>query len=122
MSTVFDEKELRQIERELRESLLESRFAVEDFFPIKRQLHELSRQLQTFPTRDLEEKRAIEETIDLLRWLLADHFIFLGYRDYRYFERDGKPHIQVVAKSGLGVLRDDTTSSVASRQDSLSST
>ncbi len=40
---------------------------------------------------------------DLLRWLADDHFVFLGYREYRI---DG-PAFTAVPGTGLGILRGD---------------
>ncbi len=44
-------------------------------------------------------------TSAMLRWLLEEHFVFLGYREYRVSE-EGK-RFTACEGSGLGVLRDD---------------
>jgi glutamate dehydrogenase len=49
----------------------------------------------------------IAQGSELLRWLAADHFTFLGYREYR-LERDGEDEIlRAVPGTGLGILRAD---------------
>src|SRR5215216_3651451 len=48
----------------------------------------------------------IDETVAFLEWLLQDHFIFLGYREYRITEET----ISVVPGSGLGILADEGSS------------
>ena len=51
----------------------------------------------------------VDETVAFLEWLLADHFIFLGYREYR-IEDDV---IAVIPGSGLGILADEASSAYA---------
>ncbi len=51
----------------------------------------------------------VDETVAFLEWLGADHFIFLGYREYR-FEDDA---VAVVPGSGLGILADSGSSAYA---------
>ncbi|MEN0071000.1 MAG: NAD-glutamate dehydrogenase domain-containing protein, partial [Propionicimonas sp.] len=47
---------------------------------------------------------AVESATELLRWLAEGHFVFLGYRAYRY-DADG---CHPVPGTGLGILRGDT--------------
>ena len=49
----------------------------------------------------------VDETVAFLEWLGRDHFIFLGYREYKI--ADGA--YGVVAGSGLGILADEASSS-----------
>ena len=49
---------------------------------------------------------AVADAVDLLNWLVEDHFVFLGYADYTL--RDGR--LEPVAGSGLGILRGVTES------------
>jgi glutamate dehydrogenase len=51
----------------------------------------------------------VDETVAFLEWLLADHFIFLGYREYKIAD----DAISVVPGSGLGILADESTSTYA---------
>ncbi len=51
----------------------------------------------------------VDETVAFLEWLLADHFILLGYREYRI--ADGA--YGVVPGSGLGILADEASSAFA---------
>lgn len=50
--------------------------------------------------------KEIVETSDFLQWLLNDHFIFLGYREYKITEEKGEKILISVPDSGLGVLRE----------------
>ncbi len=52
------------------------------------------------------------EVAEFLRWLAADHFTFLGCRDYRLVDDDeGFESLAAVAGSGLGLLRCSASSS-----------
>jgi glutamate dehydrogenase len=48
-----------------------------------------------------------EEAQAFMRWLAADHFTFLGYREYAVESRDGEEVLAPVAGTGLGILRSD---------------
>jgi glutamate dehydrogenase len=50
----------------------------------------------------------VEESIAFLEWLAANHFTFLGARDYVYSEAGGGT-LSAVPESGLGVLSDRET-------------
>jgi glutamate dehydrogenase len=50
------------------------------------------------------------EVAALLDWLLDQNLLLLGVREYRFLEVDGRPSIQVVEGSGLGLLADPTVS------------
>ena len=56
------------------------------------------------------ETEEVEESIAYLRWLLDDHFTFLGMRDYTVEEHNGDKVLKLVVGSGLGVLKDDSSS------------
>jgi glutamate dehydrogenase len=51
----------------------------------------------------------VDETVAFLEWLLADHFILLGYREYKIAD----DMIGVVPGSGLGILADEASSTFA---------
>ena len=57
------------------------------------------------PPYDLED---VAESKNFLRWLLNDHFTFLGCRDYE-LSNDHKT-LRMIKSSGLGVLRDESRS------------
>jgi glutamate dehydrogenase len=46
------------------------------------------------------------ESRAFLEWMVADHFTFLGCRDYELVEHEGGPALRGVAGSGLGILRE----------------
>ena len=49
---------------------------------------------------------ATAEAIELLTWLTADNFTFVGYRRYTIDDSAGAPEMRAVPGSGLGILRD----------------
>ncbi|RCS58032.1 NAD-glutamate dehydrogenase [Parvibium lacunae] len=52
----------------------------------------------------------IAESQAFIQWLLEDHFTLLGYREYDLVQQGGKNYLQIVAKTGLGILRDERNS------------
>ena len=75
--------------------LVDVRAAVEDFPAMNARCAEITAALETSDAQR-------EEEVAFLRWLMDDHFTFLGFRSYT-FEGD---LARVEAGSGLGVLRD----------------
>ncbi|MDP9294693.1 MAG: NAD-glutamate dehydrogenase, partial [Actinomycetota bacterium] len=51
----------------------------------------------------------VDETVSFLEWLALNHFIFLGYREYRFAD----DAIAVTPGSGLGILADTASSTYA---------
>lgn len=60
------------------------------------------------------------ESKNFLQWLMKDHFTFLGLREYRLVKEDGKEGLELIADSGLGVLRDVSHASHFRSFDALS--
>ena len=52
----------------------------------------------------------LREYASFVEWLLADNFVFLGYREYDILDRKGGRYIQTRPGSGLGILRKIETS------------
>ncbi|MCH7930097.1 MAG: NAD-glutamate dehydrogenase, partial [Proteobacteria bacterium] len=50
-------------------------------------------------------KDEIAECKAFLEWIRDDHFLFLGYREYRLESEGGKDYLRLDEASGLGVLR-----------------
>ncbi len=51
----------------------------------------------------------IAESKDFLRWLISNHFTFLGARDYKLIGNEASRALQIIPGTGLGVLRDDNS-------------
>ncbi len=57
-----------------------------------------------------EGPEELREYASFVEWLLADNFVFLGYREYDILDRKGDRYIQTRPRSGLGILRKMETS------------
>lgn len=99
-----DKDVLEELESTIRSTLTDVRAAVSDWKAMLAKIDETVASLTVNPPPIDQEE--VEETIRLLRWLGADHFTFLGFREYRF---DGDPatfDFNRVDGSGLGILRD----------------
>jgi glutamate dehydrogenase len=103
---IRDAPVLEQVRRDLQRVLTDVREAVEDWPKMRAQALSLADELTSaqLPVPD----RDITDSIELLRWLAADHFTFLGYREYALTrDEDGEPMLHGVLGTGLGILRQD---------------
>jgi glutamate dehydrogenase len=83
------------------------RAAVDDWPAMRAQAVGLAAELQERPPPGEADDAA--EARDFLRFLVEDHFVFLGFRDYDLVRDDGSggDTLKPVPGSGLGILRDD---------------
>ena len=84
--------------------LADVRAAVGDWQAMRARLAETQQALAAPPAGIAPEEAA--ESRAFLQWLADDHFTLLGFRRHDLVERDGQLALQVVAGSGLGVLRE----------------
>lgn len=99
-----DRSDLKQITADLLRVLSDVREAVEDWEKMRDAATRIADGLaeETLPA-DLPGQQ-VEEARELLHWLAADHFTFLGYREYQLREDDS---LAAVPGTGLGILRSD---------------
>ncbi|MEU7871780.1 NAD-glutamate dehydrogenase [Dactylosporangium sp. NPDC049140] len=105
---VLDEADFERLRNDLARVLDDVREAVEDWPKMRTQALILADELGSaqLPVPDKD----ITDSVELLRWLVDDHFTFLGYREYRLTRGDdGEELLQAVLGSGLGILRSDQT-------------
>ncbi|MEO8385128.1 MAG: NAD-glutamate dehydrogenase, partial [Betaproteobacteria bacterium] len=80
------------------------RATVEDFSAMKDKIGEMLSNMggaaKAVPLEELDEARAF------LTWIADNHFTFLGYREYELAHSKGVDTLKIVAKSGLGILRE----------------
>ncbi len=89
------------VEKVLRDVLLATR----DHGPMRARAETLARELGVLAEAAGGERAdELNEYAAFMRWLVADHFVFLGYREYDILEHAGVPSLQVTTDSGLGVL------------------
>ncbi len=83
----------------LQSVLNEVRLAVQDWRTMLDRVNAMVDELKTNPPPLPVDE--IAEAIQFLQWLLADHFTFLGLRDYSVKDQDLQPDFD----SGLGIMR-----------------
>ncbi len=99
-----DRGDLKQITADLLRVLSDVREAVEDWEKMRDAALRMADEMPKEPVAPDLREQEIEEARELLRWLAADHFTFLGYREYRLREDDS---LAAVPGTGLGILRSD---------------
>ncbi|MDI3421688.1 NAD-glutamate dehydrogenase [Streptomyces luteolus] len=104
MDRETDRADLKQITNDLLRVLSDAREAVEDWEKMRDAALRIADELPSEPTADDLQNQEVEEARELLRWLAADHFTFLGYREYELNEDDS---LGAVPGTGLGILRSD---------------
>ncbi|QDQ11893.1 NAD-glutamate dehydrogenase [Streptomyces spectabilis] len=99
-----DRSDLKQITTDLLRILSDVRETVEDWEKMRDSALRIADELPTEPTASDVRDGEVEEARELLRWLAADHFTFLGYREYDLTDEDS---LTAVPGTGLGILRSD---------------
>jgi glutamate dehydrogenase len=86
--------------------------ATSDYHAMRARIEALADELRAgaWPHVDADEQA---EVAALLDWLLDDNLVLLGVREYEMETRDDTRVTQVVPGSGLGLLRDESTSRYA---------
>ncbi|MFF3959385.1 NAD-glutamate dehydrogenase [Streptomyces sp. NPDC001890] len=103
-----DRADLQQISADLLRVLSDVRETVEDWDKMRDAALRIADDLPGEPLDDLGDEE-VNEARELLRWLAADHFTFLGYREYELKDTDS---LAAVPGTGLGILRSDPHHSV----------
>jgi glutamate dehydrogenase len=106
-----DHQVLKVLEHEIHRVLGDVRAAVTDWAKMRGRMYEAFTSLQKGPVGT--DPVLQNETEELLKWLVDDHFTFLGYREYKLYSRKEKIYLRPVAGSGLGILRSDDRGSRA---------
>ncbi|MDH6221274.1 NAD-glutamate dehydrogenase [Streptomyces pseudovenezuelae] len=99
-----DRDDLKQITADLLRVLSDAREAVEDWDKMRDAALRMADELPKEPVASDLRAQDVEEARELLRWLAADHFTFLGYREYQLRDDDS---LAAVPGTGLGILRSD---------------
>ncbi|MEU9317471.1 NAD-glutamate dehydrogenase [Streptomyces sp. NPDC048295] len=103
-----DRADLQQIAADLLRVLSDVRETVEDWDKMREAALRIGDDLPGEPLDGLGDEE-VNEARELLRWLAADHFTFLGYREYELKDGDS---LAAVPGTGLGILRSDPHHSV----------
>ena len=94
---------LANLERGIQRVLDDVRAAVEDWPGMRERMLGVIDELKHTPPG--LEPGAVAEAIAFLEWIAANHFTFLGYREYDIAGKAGAQEMRVVP-GGLGLLRD----------------
>ena len=98
-----------EVAENLRRVLSDAQVSTRDFPAMRERLEEVA-----FQTRASAGARygpdEVDEVMALLRWLLDDHFILLGYREYDLVATPDGPGVVIHPGSGLGILADEDAS------------
>jgi glutamate dehydrogenase len=100
-----DAEAIKRILDRLRGVLADVRNAVDDWPRMRAEVASVMAELDANPPPLPPDE--LEESKQFLRWLDDGHFTFLGYRIYSFPQEQKKTRLDVMPKSGLGVLRDD---------------
>src|SRR3546814_2865573 len=79
-----------------------------DWRPMCDKVNDLVQVLKSNPPPVPQEET--DEIIAFLRWMVDDHFTFLGYREYGFSQDRGQTDLKIVEGSGLGILGDPDVS------------
>jgi glutamate dehydrogenase len=100
-----DVQQIRLLKQEIQKVLNDVRVSVRDWQKMRKKMREARELMDYGPTGVDEELRS--ESRELLDWMVDDHFVFLGYREYKLSYRKDRAFLKPVAGSGLGLLSHD---------------
>ncbi len=95
--------QLKNLKQRIQSVLIDVRATTEDWQPTVKKINEV---ISSLKGSDYLKKESQEEVLDFLQWLSDDHFVFLGYREYRLIQQGETVGFQPLPGTGLGVLRD----------------
>ncbi len=98
---------LEEIEVAIQHVLKEAAAVSRDFAGMVKKMDALVQKVEKSTTA----KKHSEES-EFFKWLINKNYIFLGYRHYKISHENKKTYMALSKRSGLGILRDDKTSSV----------
>lgn len=105
-----DAETLKELEQAFEQTITLAQQVVKDFGNLTEKMHHVTSTLRHAESHDPEEDMV--ENVEFLKWLMNDHFVFLGYRQYDLDHSPEEPTIQTKQGSGLGILRGDKASSL----------
>jgi glutamate dehydrogenase len=97
---------LTEIERSIETVLADVRASVADWRAMMGRADAVMKELTDHPPPVPQAETTTAR--DFLGWLIADHFTFLGYREYEFVGEGEAARTNVVAGSGLGLARDES--------------
>lgn len=106
-----DEKAMSDLEADIMHSMEDVHLSVVDWRNMVRRVEDCLSELENNPPS--LDQAEIAESRDFLRWLINNNFTFLGARDYKLIGDGTSRALQIIPGSGLGVLREESTSTIS---------
>ena len=104
VSPVARQADRDALEQQIRNALTDVMLATRDYGAMKAKAEAWALELDTLARAASGERESeLSEYAAFMRWLGADHFVFLGYREYDILQNE-TPTLQVTPDSGLGIL------------------
>ena len=104
VSPVVRQTDRDALEQGVRDALTDVLLATRDYGAMKARAEAWALELSNLANSSSGERAdELSEYAAFMRWLGADHFVFLGYREYDILQ-NGTPKLQVTPDSGLGIL------------------
>jgi glutamate dehydrogenase len=113
ITRVTDPERLRYLQEQLTDRLRDVTRVTDDFDAMRQALNRTVASLDTTTARHPGLGDEVTEIQAFLEWLREGGFVFLGYRGYRIEELGGTPSVILEEGSGLGILRDEGSSTYA---------
>jgi glutamate dehydrogenase len=105
LDRVLSDDESRSLETDIASVLADIGVVVRDFVPMRQAVASMIEVAKKSVHHYSFEE--ISETVDFLKWLLDDNFVFLGYREYTVAETGEGIAVTAVKETGLGILSGD---------------
>ncbi len=99
----FSAREMEETRADVESVLGHVRAAVEDWKAMRDKVGDILEEMEKVPPGVAKEDAEVAR--DFLRWIVDDHFTFLGYRAYEFTGRDEAVMGTVIEDTGLGILR-----------------
>ncbi len=100
-------KEVKKLENALQQIVSDVYFATRDWHEMRTKLRTCQATLDRAPKDYTREE--INEYLSFLEYIYQDNFTLLGYREYKFIERNGEIKSQTVRNSSLGLLHNDVS-------------
>ena len=110
ISRVNDPERIKAIAFGLKMVLNDTLLAVNDWQLMVSRVNQVIGDLDV--AKALIEPNLVDESQAFLKWLINEHFTFIGYREYQVMGEGDTKVLQMIKQSGLGVLRDESSSKV----------
>src|SRR5690606_21954686 len=109
LGTELDEPRRTHVRQRVEAVLADAQAVVRDFEAMKERVAALADRLEADPPAAVDPEETAE-AVALLRWLLADHFILLGARDYDVCDSADGQMTKATGGNGLDLRPDEELS------------